>query len=176
MQLKRKSEGRTNYRKRLKLLLSNKPRLVIRKSLTKINSQIIEYSPKGDNTLVSCNSKELEEYGWKGGLKNIPAAYLTGILIGKKAIEKGIKEVTPDIGFNTPNKGAVIFALLKGAKDKGLKINLNDNILPGESRIKGQHIADYSKINNNIFKSYKINPAELPKHFEEIKINISNKK
>ncbi|MBI2499257.1 50S ribosomal protein L18 [Candidatus Woesearchaeota archaeon] len=173
MQLKRKSEGRTNYRKRLNLLLSNKPRLVIRKSLTKITSQVIEYTPKGDKTIVSCNSKELEKYGWKGGLKNIPAAYLTGVLIGKKAIEKGVKEVTPDIGFNTPNKGAVIFALLRGAKDKGLKVNIKENISPGESRIKGQHIAEYSKINNNIFKSYKINPVELPKHFDEVKANIS---
>ena len=93
-------------------------------------------------------------------------------MIGKKAIEKGVKEATPDIGFNTPNKGAVIFALLKGAKDKGLKINLNDNVLPGESRIKGQHIAEYSKINNRVFKSYKINPIELPKNFDEVKTKI----
>ena len=86
MQLKRKIEGRTNYRKRLRLLLSNKPRLVIRRSLNKIISQIIEYHPKGDRTLVSCSSNELMKYGWKGGLKNTPAAYLSGLLIGKKAV------------------------------------------------------------------------------------------
>ena len=176
MQLKRKIEGRTNYRKRLRLLLSNKPRLVIRRSLNKIISQIIEYHPKGDRTLVSCSSNELMKYGWKGGLKNTPAAYLSGLLIGKKAVEKGIKEVTPDIGFHTPNKGSVIFALLKGAKNSGLKIDINEAVLPSESRLSGQHIADYSNINDKVFKSYRINPEDLVKHFNEIKINILGKK
>src|SRR3989344_4588683 len=164
MQLKRKAEGRTDYKKRLKLLLSNKPRLVIRKSLTKLTSQVIEYSEQGDKTLVSCDSRELEKYGWKAGLKNTSAAYLVGLLIGKKALEKGIKEVVPDIGFYAPKKGAVIFAFLKGIKDIGLKINLDEKVIPDESRIKGEHIAQYSKINSIIFKKYKINPAELPKH------------
>ena len=40
---KRKRLGITDYKKRLSLLLSNKPRLVIRKSLKHINVQIIEY-------------------------------------------------------------------------------------------------------------------------------------
>ena len=176
MQLKRKREGRTDYKRRLRLLLSNKPRLVIRKSLTKLTSQVIEYSKQGDKTLTSCTSKELEKYGWKGGLKNTPSAYLTGLIIGKKALENGIKEVIPDIGFYTPNKGAIVFAFLKGAKDTGLKISINGVVLPEDSRIKGEHIASYSKLNSTQFKNYKMSPEGLPKHFEEIKLKISGKK
>ena len=40
---KRKREGKTDYKKRLKLLSSSKPRLVIRKSLKNMTVQIIEY-------------------------------------------------------------------------------------------------------------------------------------
>ncbi len=176
MQLKRKIEGRTDYRRRLKLLVSNKPRLVIRKSLTKIISQIVEYSKNGDKTIVSSTSKELEKYGWKAGLNNTPAAYLTGLVMGKKALEKGIREVTPDIGFYTSNKGAIIFAFLKGIKDIGLKININETVVPNDSRIRGEHIANYSKINKTIFKSYKVNPEDLPKHFDDIKAKVLSKK
>ena len=40
---RRKREGKTDYRKRLRLLLSGKPRLVIRRSLRDISAQVIEY-------------------------------------------------------------------------------------------------------------------------------------
>jgi len=38
---KRKREGKTDYNKRIKLLASNMPRLVIRKSLKNITAQIV---------------------------------------------------------------------------------------------------------------------------------------
>ena len=47
VQFRRKREGATNYRKRLKILASNKPRLVVRKSLKNIHASIIEYDKKG---------------------------------------------------------------------------------------------------------------------------------
>ncbi|MEK6934475.1 MAG: 50S ribosomal protein L18 [Nanoarchaeota archaeon] len=172
MQYKRKIEGRTDYRKRLRLLLSKKPRLVIRRSLNKISAQVIEYTETGDKTLVSTTSKDLVKFGWKASIKNTPASYLTGLLVGKKALEKNIKEVTPDLGLTEPKKGANIFALLKGVKDSGVKISLDEKVLPKESRIKGQHITDYSKNNPNAFKTYKISPEEIPKQFEETKNKI----
>ena len=60
---KRRREGKTDYRKRLKLLKSKKPRLVVRKSLKHVRAQIIKYSPKGDETLVSATSEELKKFG-----------------------------------------------------------------------------------------------------------------
>ena len=40
---RRQREGKTNYDKRLKLLLSGKPRLIIRPSLKGITIQVEEY-------------------------------------------------------------------------------------------------------------------------------------
>ena len=82
---RRKREGKTNYKKRLKLLLSKKPRLVIRRSLNNISLQIIEYQTNGDKIIVGTNSSELKKMGWTANTGNIPAAYLTGLLLAKKA-------------------------------------------------------------------------------------------
>ena len=63
---KRKRLGKTDYRKRLKLLLANKSRLVVRKSLKSILAQIVEYGEKGDKIVVSAHSSELKKYGYNG--------------------------------------------------------------------------------------------------------------
>ena len=65
MPFRRRREGKTNYKKRLKLLLSKKPRLVVRKSLKYIRAQIVEFDKKGDKTLASAFSRELKKLGWK---------------------------------------------------------------------------------------------------------------
>ena len=84
---RRKREGKTNYKKRLGYLKSENPRLVIRKSLNNVNVQIIAFQSKGDKILASGHSKELQKYGWKNIRSNLPTAYLTGLLAGKKASE-----------------------------------------------------------------------------------------
>ncbi len=53
----------------------------------------------GDEVVVSATSKELVGFGWKGGLKNTPSAYLVGLIIGYKALLKGVKRAILDIGF-----------------------------------------------------------------------------
>ena len=63
MQFKRRKEGKTDYQNRLKMLKSGRPRLVVRKSLRYITAQVIEFTPKGDKTLVSATSKELKKLG-----------------------------------------------------------------------------------------------------------------
>jgi len=161
MPFKRRRLGKTDYNKRLKLLLSKKPRLVARRSLKYIRVQIIEFSKEGDKTLASANSKELKKFGWNFAFDNLPAAYLTGMLIGKKALKKEIKEAILDSGLHTSTKGNRIYAVAKGAIDAGLKIPLGESILPTEDRIKGMHIANYLEK----FKS-------LPEKFEEIKKKI----
>lgn len=179
---RRKRQGKTNYKKRLKLLLSNKPRIVVRLSLNKTYVQIIEYHPKGDIVIVSSNSCELEKYGWIFSKTNIPAAYLTGFLAGNKAISKNIKDAILDLGFKTPKKGSKIFACLKGAIDAGLNVPYSKEILPSEDRIKGKHIIDFynnsakSKDNyKNQFSDYtkkKLELSKMPKMIEEIKNKI----
>ena len=158
---RRKREGKTNYKKRIRLLLANKPRLVIRTSNSNTIAQIVEYHPKGDITAVSAHSQELEKLGWKFSKANLPAAYLIGLLAGKKAKEKGIKNAILDIGLQSPIKGSRIFACLKGVVDMGMDVPFSKDILPKEDRIKGQHIA-----------KYKQERADLPKIFEEIKSKI----
>jgi len=169
---RRRREGKTNYRKRLKLLLSRKPRLVVRITNTRVIAQIIEYHPDGDRVLIGIDSSMLTKYGWKGDLNNTPAAYLTGLLIGKKALEKGINEAVLDIGLHTPAKGSRVFAVLRGAVEAGLKVPHSPEILPDDSRIKGEHIASYYEMRPELFTEYErrgLKPTDLPKHVEEVK-------
>ena len=140
MKLRRKREGRTDYKKRLGLIKSGKPRLVVRKSSRSVTAQIIQYQMDGDKTVVTATSKELLTLGYKGFTRNTSTGYLTGLLIAKKAQKAGIKEVVPDIGFHTPSKGAIILSVLKGAQEGGLKLNIDEKILPAPERLHGAHI------------------------------------
>ncbi len=172
---RRRREGKTNYRKRLRLLLSRRARLVVRITNKRVIAQIIEYSPEGDRVLISADSKELEKFGWKGDMNNTPACYLTGLLIGKKALEAGIDYAIFDMGLRTPSKGARVFAVLKGAVDSGLNVPHSEEILPDESRIRGEHIAEYYRIKPEKFSEYEkrgLKPSELPDHVDEIKSRI----
>src|SRR3989304_8065432 len=117
---RRRREGKTDYSARKALILSNKPRLVIRGTLKNMMTQLIVAKPCGDEVLVSAHSRELAKYGWKTSRGNLPAAYLTGFLCGSKAKTKGIEDVIADIGLFSPSKGARVFAGLKGFADAGL--------------------------------------------------------
>lgn len=160
--LKRRREGKTNYGKRLKLLLSKKPRLVVRKTNRYIIAHIVDYDYKNhrDLTVAYVTSKDLSKYGWNySSFKSLPACYLTGLLIGKKALEKNINEAILDIGLHPSTKGNRIYAVLKGTIDAGLKIPYNEKILPTKERIEGNHIKNFDKniflkVKENILKNY----------------------
>ncbi|HII15303.1 MAG TPA: 50S ribosomal protein L18 [Nanoarchaeota archaeon] len=137
---RRKLEGKTDYRKRLAMLKSGKLRLVIRKSLNNISAQLIGYENAGDKVFVSAHSRELLKLGWKGKRKNMPAAYLVGLLCGVKAKQSKITEAILDAGFYTKVNGSVVFSALKGAVDAGLKVPHDAAVLPKEDRVKGKHI------------------------------------
>lgn len=143
LEFKRKRLGKTNYKKRLKLLLANRPRLVIRKSTNNILAQIVGYNEKGDKVIVSCHSSELKKYGWNGNKGNLPSAYLVGLLTGNKAKNKNIKDLVLDIGLQKSTKGSRIYSLLKGCLDNGLNIPYSKEILPAEERVKGKHINNF---------------------------------
>ena len=172
----RKLKGKTNYKKRLKLLMSKKPRLVIRKSINNINMQIVEYHADGDKILSSVNSLELKKLGWDLNTGNIPAAYLTGLLLAKKSKNKKISEVIVDIGLNTPTKGSKIFAALKGAIDNGIKTPHSENMFPDEKAISGDKIQQYLDLKDALkshqFSKYIKNKSNITKKFKEVKDKI----
>ena len=178
---KRRRENKTNYYKRFTMLKSGKPRLVIRASNKNVYLQLIEFDKKGDKVIGSVCSKELKKFGWLPKA-NTPTAYLSGLLITKK-IPKNIEAIL-DIGMATPTKGRILFAAAIGAKDGGLKIKIDSEMVPWD-RIVGKHIATYAQILqqqnpekfNKLFSDYiknNIDIINLDKKFEEIKNKILN--
>ena len=130
LQFKRKRQGKTNYKKRLALLKSNKLRFVVRKSLKNILIQIVKYEPEGDKILVSAHSNQLKKFGWKSYTGNKQSAYLTGLLAGVKAKKQNINEAILDLGLRPSIKNSVCYAAVKGAIDAGLNIPASEEILP----------------------------------------------
>lgn len=184
VRFRRRRESRTDYKTRLKLLKSRKPRLVIRKSLNNITVQITEYGKNGDKILISAHATELRKLGWKSNLSNLPSSYLLGLLLGKKTKAKNIAYCILDTGITPSIKGSTTYAVLKGALDAGLNIPHNENILPDEKRVSGQHIQDYArKLKNSEaykkqFSGYIKNNFDvenITKEFEKIKAKIIEK-
>jgi len=138
---RRRRERKTNYAKRLALVKSGKPKLVVRKTNKYVYLQAVSFERNGDKVIAQANSKELEKLGWKGAKRNTPAAYLTGLLFGARVRKKNVVECVLDIGFNSPVHGGVCFAALKGALDSGIKIPFDASALPKEERIFGLHIS-----------------------------------
>ena len=182
---RRRREGKTNYRTRRALILSRVPRAVVRLSLKNVIVQVIEAEAIGDKVMVSAHSHELAKtYGWKCNGGNIPSAYLTGLLCGYKALEKGIETAFLDIGLHIPVKGTRIFATLKGLVDAGVEVPHSEDVLPEDSRISGEHIAEYAnqlsedpEIYKQKFAKYlakKVKPEKLPEHFENVKDKITS--
>jgi len=180
---RRRRDRKTDYEKRKSLILSNAPRLVVRTTNKHTIVQVTEAKTEGDKILATATSIELKEkFNWKGGCGNTPAAYLTGMLAGFKALEKKVNRAVPDIGLRKASPGAKVFAALKGALDSKLNMPCNEKVLPDESRIRGDHIANYAKqvssnqaLYNRHFSQYiarKLSPENLPNHFNETKEKI----
>jgi large subunit ribosomal protein L18 len=182
---RRRREGKTDYRSRRALVLSRLPRLVVRRTLKHIIVQIVEAEVAGDQVVASAHSRELAKtYGWQGNCRNVPAAYLTGLLCGFKAIVHGVKKAVLDIGLHSPSRGARVFAALKGVLDAGVTVPHSENMFPDETRISGRHIADYgSQLSSNpeIYQqkfskhlSRDLRPEHLSEHFSLIKDKITS--
>jgi large subunit ribosomal protein L18 len=138
---RRRREGKTDYRKRLALLKSGKIRIVVRNSLKNVRVQFIKYHEEGDKIITSAISQELiNKYNWKFSTSSTPSAYLTGLIAGKRAAERGISEGVLDIGRQIPVSGSKNFAALKGVLDAGINCPHDDSKLPSEDRIFGKHI------------------------------------
>ena len=167
--MRRRREARTDYHQRLRLLKSGKPRLVARKSNKQVRAQLVTTGPDGDQTAAAAESNDLAEYGWEGPTGNMPAAYLTGLLAGLRAIEAGIEQAVLDIGLNSPTPGSKVFAVQEGAIDAGLEIPHNDSVLAEWPRTRGEHIAEYAESLDDGLYSGDFDASELPAHFDDMR-------
>ncbi|HIG98060.1 TPA: 50S ribosomal protein L18 [Candidatus Woesearchaeota archaeon] len=140
----RKLSGRTNYKRRLALIKSGMPRIVVRKTLTRIILQVVDFDTAGDRVRVTITSDVLKKLGWKHSCKNIPAAYLAGMLAGKAAVAANIVRAVPDLGFQTVTRGGKVFAALLGARDAGLDVPVSVEITKQREAISGARIAAYA--------------------------------
>jgi large subunit ribosomal protein L18 len=141
MQYRRKREGRTDYKKRLVLLKSGLPRLVIRASNKSIQAQLIQYDADGDTVLATARATDLKKLGWNSATGNTPAAYLTGMLLAQKLKKHKLEnDIIVDIGLQKHHKGGRIYAVAKGAIDAGLSVRIGEDVLPDGERVSGAHI------------------------------------
>ncbi len=148
---RRRKEYKTDYLKRIKLLKSGSPRVVFKKTNKYIIAQYVKSKEAQDKVEVGITSKILIKYGWSkefgGSLKSIPASYLTGLLIGKKILEKKLEKPIIDFGMIRVLHKNRAFAFLKGLKDSGIEIECKEEFFPNEDRIKGKHLKkDFSKM------------------------------
>ncbi|CAA2985830.1 60S ribosomal protein L5-like [Olea europaea var. sylvestris] len=91
---KRRREGKTDYRARIRMINQDKNkyntpkyRFVVRFSNQDIVAQIISASIAGDMVLAAAYAHELPRYGLEVGLKNYAAAYCTGLLLARRVLK-----------------------------------------------------------------------------------------
>jgi len=177
---RRKREFKTDYRLRYKLLKSGLPYFTVRRSNRYITVSVAVPEVGGDRTLFTVSSKILmKKYGWYG-LKNTPAAYLTGLIAGKKAVSMGVKKAVINLGLAFTKRASIPFAAAMGARDAGLEIPMGEEAFVDESRIRGEHIAEYAKMlresDPELFKrrfsqylAVGFDPLKIPEKFEEVR-------
>ena len=178
--LKRNRQRKTNYRKRVSLLISRSPFITVKISDQNISSQLLKSTPTGDVVICSAHSRELKKYAWKGSLNSLPACYLTGLLLGKKSIEKGFSDAILYTGRDAFTSR--VAACLKGIVASGVHIPASEDILPIDDRISGKHIAEYAKLLQEDERKYGttfsqllkdgLKPEDYPSHFEAIRKKI----
>jgi large subunit ribosomal protein L18 len=178
VKFRRRREGVTNYKKRLALVKSGLERVVVRKTNTRILGQVVKYGEKGDTIVATADSNELaKKYSWPSR-RNRPTAYLTGLLLAKKAKSK--EELVLDIGITTPVKDSIPFVFAKGCIDGGMK--LKGKFEMKEELYNATQIAKYAgmlaskeaelKRQFGGYMEGKVSPDSLPKIFNEVKGKI----
>lgn len=144
--LRRLREEKTNYKKRKLMLMGRADFITVQTSNENVLVQIHKPEFAGDKVIASAHSRFLIAKGWKGSRKNVPAAYLTGYLAGKKALSSGTKAAILYSG--TRKYTQRMAAALKGVIDAGLEIPASEETFPDETRINGDHL----KVKNDIAK------------------------
>ena len=165
LKFRRRREGKTDYYARKRLISqakykygARKYRLVTRLTNKYVVCQIVYPKIDGDHVLAAAYSWELKNYGIKYGLKNWAAAYATGLLVARRALNsigldeqyKGEEEpegtftltqkedqdnnplkAILDVGLRRTSTGSRVFAAMKGASDGGLHIPHSESRFPG---------------------------------------------
>ncbi|KDD76608.1 ribosomal L18p/L5e [Helicosporidium sp. ATCC 50920] len=92
---RRRREGKTDYRARLRLVTQDKNkyntpkyRMVVRFTNKDIVCQLAYSTLAGDVVVASAYSHELPKYGLTVGLTNYAAAYATGLLLARRVLSK----------------------------------------------------------------------------------------
>lgn len=147
---RRRTESKTDYLKRLKLLKSEAPRIVFRRTNRYIIAQYVVSKEAQDKVKFGVNSKKLKEYGWPdefdGSLKSVPASYLTGFLAGKEIIKNKMETPIVDFGMTRVLSKNKTFAFINGLVDAGIKIKCSEENFPDEGRVSGKNMReDFSK-------------------------------
>jgi len=178
---RRRREKKTDYAARRVMATADRPRFVVRVSGKNILVQVVRSEIEGDYVIAKANSNELKRYGWNASGKNVPAAYLIGVLAGKKAKAAGVEHAILDMGLKRITAGNKIFAVVKGALDAGLDIPCDSDITPSPERINGSIIAEYAEQMEDpleyerrfsVYLRRGLRPEALPGHFEEVKARI----
>ncbi len=160
-QKRRRKECKTDYKNRLNLLKSGKPRIVIRRTNKYFIVQAIKSNMAQDKVIASVTSRDLINEGWdkkfSNSLKSIPAGYLTGLLLGTKL--DGKQTYIIDLGMTRNIHGNRSFAVIKGLIDSGLDIHANESVFPNKDRLNGEHL----------------NP-EVKKIFDIVKVKLEGSK
>jgi len=179
--LKRIRTHKTNYRKRQALLISKQDFVTIKITNQNVIAQVLKPEIQGDIVRVSTHSRELRRYGWKGSLNSLPACFLVGLVLGRKAMEKGVDKAVLYIG-NKPFTSRIA-ACMKGIVQAGINIPISSESYPTEHRLNGQHIAEYAlKIKTENIDKYNkhfssllregLVPENYQSHVEEITARI----
>jgi large subunit ribosomal protein L18 len=181
--LKRIRSRKTNYRKRQALLISRQDFVTIKITNQNVIAQLLKPEIRGDVVKASAHSRELRRYGWKGSLNSLPACFLVGTLLGKKAQEKGIGRAILYIG-NKPFTSRTA-ACMKGIVEAGMNIPISAESFPPQHRLNGGHIADYAtKIKKEDIEKYNklfssiiregLIPENYQSHVKDITARILN--
>merc|ERR1711865_1000206 len=152
---KRRRQGKTDYYARRRLTCqrknkydSKKYRLVVRRTCTRVISQIIYSTMTGDKVLCTADSRELKGMGLTAGLTNYSAHYCTGLLLARRLLKQvGLADEYKatdkiDGAIQRTTTGARIFGVLKGACDGGLNVPHTVKRFPGYTRSKVEIITN----------------------------------
>lgn len=138
---RRRREGKTDYRVRLRLLKSGAPRAVVRFSGRRVRVAIVRYDPFGDRVVAAAESAELARVGFPAAsFASTPAAYLTAYLAGLRSKSAGAESAVLDTGIRHPTEGGRLTAALKGLLDSGVTIPHGEGGFPSAERLNGAHL------------------------------------
>ena len=111
------------------MLRGGVPRAVVRVSNKQVTCQLVSFTNEGDMVLTSATGKNLvESHKWPSDAsrKSVPACYMTGLLLGTKAVAAGHTKATLDLGLAASSSGSRIYAALKGMVEAGKEIQQSE--------------------------------------------------